>query len=133
MWVELRPAEELEDAGLHRLGDHVLEALGLLVDLVPAVAEGLGQVHLEQPVVADHLQRHRLPRGRQRGAPVAIVGDQSQLAEPDQHLRCRRGRDTHALGQLGGADGAAQLVEGLDVVLLGLREGRPGADIRHAA
>jgi len=41
--IELRAAEELEDALLHPLGDDVLESLGLFVDLVPGVAQDLDE------------------------------------------------------------------------------------------
>src|SRR5207244_3778578 len=54
--VELRASEEVEDALLHPLRDDVLEALGLVVHLVPAVAEHPHQEHLELPT-----QRLRAP------------------------------------------------------------------------
>ena len=104
----------------------MLEPLGLLVDLVPAVAEGLGQVHLEQAVVADHLQRHRLTGRRQGRAPVAVVADQAKLGQAVQHLRRRGRRHPKPFGELVGTHrpmGArAELVKGLQVVLLGLGE-----------
>src|SRR5438045_1929134 len=56
MRIEPRTAEQIEDALLHTLGDHVLEAFRLVVDLVPAVAQDLDQEHLQQPVVADQLE-----------------------------------------------------------------------------
>ena len=42
----------------------MLEHLGLVVHAVPRHAERLGQVELQQPVVAQHLERHPLARGR---------------------------------------------------------------------
>src|ERR1700686_1109460 len=56
--IELRAAEQLEDPLLHPLGDDVLEPFGLVVDLVPAIAEDLDEEHLQEAVVADELQRH---------------------------------------------------------------------------
>ena len=54
--VQLGTAEQLEDPLLHALRDDMLQTLGLVVHLVPAVAEDLDQEHLEQAVVADELQ-----------------------------------------------------------------------------
>ena len=48
---------------LEVLGEHVLERLGLLVHAVPRHAQVLGQIELEQPVVAQHLERHALALG----------------------------------------------------------------------
>src|SRR5581483_9812359 len=75
--IQVRPAQQLEDAGLHALRDHVLEAGGLVVDLVPTVAEDLYQEHLQQAVVADQLERRRAPLGRQLLSTVAVVSDQA--------------------------------------------------------
>ena len=58
--VVRRVAELGRDARLEVLGEHVLERLGLLVHAVPRHAEVLGQVELEQPVVAQHLEREPL-------------------------------------------------------------------------
>ena len=55
-----RVAELRRDQLRELRGDGVLEHLGLLVDAVPRHAERLGQVELEQAVVADHLERHAL-------------------------------------------------------------------------
>ena len=84
--VELRPAEELEDASLHGLGDHVLEALGLLMDLVPAVAEHLDQEHLEQPVMAHELERDLSAFACQLLAAIPVVLDQSLGIQSGDHL-----------------------------------------------
>ena len=50
-------AELRRDQLLQLLREHVLEHLGLVVDAVPRHAERLGQVQLQQPVVAQHLER----------------------------------------------------------------------------
>ncbi len=39
----------------------MLELLGLGIDLVPLVAQRLGQVQLDQPVVADDFESDLLP------------------------------------------------------------------------
>ena len=48
------------DPRLEVLGQHVLERLGLLVHAVPRHVELRGQIQLEQPVVAQHLERQPL-------------------------------------------------------------------------
>ena len=60
MRVVRRVAELGGDARLEVLGEHVLERLGLLVHAVPRHAEVLGEVELEQAVVAQDLQRDAL-------------------------------------------------------------------------
>ena len=57
MRVDARVAELLGDERLELLGEHVLEHLGLGVHAVPGQPELLRQEELEQPVVAQHLQR----------------------------------------------------------------------------
>ena len=68
-------AELRRDQQLQLLGDVVLEHLGLLVDAVIGHPQRLGEVGLDQAVVADHLQRDLLP-GRRQGDPLvgAVVG-----------------------------------------------------------
>ena len=64
--VVRRVAELRGDQLLELLGEHVLEHLGLVVHAVPRHAERLGQVELEQAVVADDLERDA--RARRRSA-----------------------------------------------------------------
>ena len=60
MRVVGRVAERAVDPRLELLRDRVLEPVGLVVDVVDVHAERLGEVELEQPVVADHLERDPL-------------------------------------------------------------------------
>ena len=69
MRVVRRVAERLVDPGLELLGEDVLEPVGLGVHLVDGDPERLGEVELEQPVVADHLERHPLAVGGERRSP----------------------------------------------------------------
>ena len=75
------------DAVLEPLRDVVLQAVGLRVHLVPGHAEVLDEVELEQPVVAQHLQRDRLAARRQAHAVVRLVGHQPQPVEALDHAR----------------------------------------------
>ena len=105
MRVVRRVAELGRDAPLEVLGEHVLERLGLLVHAVPRHAEVLGQVELEQAVVAQHLERQALALRGQRHAAVGDVLDEPLVGELAQHRRDRAGRDAEALGQQVRADG----------------------------
>ena len=60
MRVVRREAERAVDARFELLRDHVLEPVGLVVDIVDVHAERLREVQLEQAVVADHLERDAL-------------------------------------------------------------------------
>ena len=60
MRVDGGVAELGRDELLELLGEDVLEHLGLVVHAVPRHVERLGEVELEQPVVADDLERQPL-------------------------------------------------------------------------
>ena len=117
----------------------MLEDLGLVVDLVPGHPERVGQIGLEQPVVADDLQRDLLARRAQRDPVVGLVLDQAHLGHPLQHRRNGPRRDAEALGQRRGADRAAaspgERVDRLRVVLDRLGVGDPAIapDVRMRA
>ena len=59
----------------------MLEHLGLVVDAVPRHAQRLGQVELEQAVVAQHLERDLLAGVGELDAAVALVRDEPELVE----------------------------------------------------
>ena len=93
MRVARRVAELGGDQVLELLGEHVLEHLGLGVHAIPRDPEALGQVELEQPVVADDLERHLLPALGQPHALVGLVRDQLELAQLAHHARRGGGGD----------------------------------------
>ena len=80
------------DERLELLGEDVLEDLGLGVDAIPRHVERLGEVELEQAVVADDLERHALAVGGQLDALVGHVVDEAELAQALAHPRRRRRR-----------------------------------------
>ena len=123
--IQLRPAEQLEDPLLHPFGDDVLEALGLVVDLVKAVAEHLDEEHLQKAVVPDQLESDFAAFAGQLLAAVAVVLDEALGVEPVDHLADAWGRDAESLREITGGHRlviAMQLVEGFEVILLGSRE-----------
>ena len=67
--VVRRVAELLVDARLELLRENVLEPVGLVVHRVDRNAERLGEVLLEQPVVADDLERDLRRRPRESSTP----------------------------------------------------------------
>jgi hypothetical protein len=96
-------AERRRDPLLEVLGDVVLEHLCLVVDLVPRHPEGIGEIGLDQAVVADHLERHPLARGAQRHPVVGPVLDQTHVRHPLEHRGHGPGRDAEPLGEGRGA------------------------------
>src|SRR5215207_3190696 len=86
----------------------MLELLSLLVHAVPRHAERLGEVELEQAVVAQHRERHPYPGARE---PDAVVG----LGRHVESLR-DRGRGHRSVGAL------ADRPDRLRVVLDGVRD-----------
>ena len=63
----------------------MLEHLGLRVDAVPRHAELLGEVQLEQPVMADDLERQAEAGRRELHAAVGLVAHETHLVEPLDH------------------------------------------------
>ena len=93
------------DQLLEILGEHVLEDLGLGVNPIPRHPQRIGQEALDQPVVADHLQRHAPPIGGEAHSPVRGMSREPQLVELLEHRRDRARRDAQALGQSVGGHG----------------------------
>ena len=130
MGVVGRKPERTVDPRFELLGDHVLEPVGLVVDSLHIEPQRLGEIELDQAVVADHLQRHPLAVRGEPGTAVGLVLDQPERRELLHHRRRGSGRDTLILRD--GADRhppfrRLQLVDGLEVVLDRLREPR----VRH--
>ena len=124
--IQLGPAEQLEDALLHPLRDHVFEPFRLVVDLVEAVPEDADQEHLEKAMVADQLQTDLAALARQLLTAIAVVLDEALRGQPGHHLAHAWGRDAEALGQLAGGDRplvTTEQIEGFQVVLLRAGEG----------
>src|SRR5712692_1659455 len=107
----------------------MLESLCLFVDLVPAVAEHLDEEHLQEAVMADELEGDLPALACQLLPAVPILRD-----EPRDHLADRRRGDAEALGQVARGHGtrvAVQVVEGFEVILLGLGEGAAPREFDH--
>src|SRR5271165_562804 len=113
--IERRIAEPGGDQALELLGENVLEHLGLGVNAIPGHSELLREEQLEQPVVAQYLERDLAAAA---GEPYAVVGlmlDESQFSELAQHRRNRARRDAESLGEVVGRNRTpASRLQGVD-------------------
>src|SRR5689334_14463026 len=82
-----REAERAVDPRLQLLREDMFEPVGLVVDVVDVDTERLGEIELEEPVVADHLERDALAGGRQRAAAVRRVLGEAERGELLHHRR----------------------------------------------
>ncbi len=114
MRVDRGVAELGRDQLLELLRERVLEHLCLGVHLVPGHAEALDEEELDEPVVADHLERDPATALREADSVVALVLDEAQLGELAQHPRDRGGAHLEQRGQLGGRGGAVAGFERVD-------------------
>ncbi len=92
------------DALEHPLGHRVLEHLGLVVHLVPAVSEFTDEEGLHEPVSAHHRQCGRPTGFGQRHGAVLLVIDQTLIGELADRLRGRTRGYAEPFGQQLGAD-----------------------------
>jgi hypothetical protein len=118
--VVRREAERSVDPLLQLLRDDVLEALGLVVHVVDVQPERLGEVELQETVVADHLERDLLAGRRQRDAAVRLVHRQAERGELLHHRARRRRRHSLAFCERRHRDASvvgAELVDLAQIVL----------------
>jgi hypothetical protein len=116
------------DQFLELVGEDVLEHLSLVVDAIPGHAQALHQIQLEQPVMADHLQRDQLTGLGQGDPTVGLVSHEPELAQALDHARGGRRRDAEALGERVGTDGPiAAVLERVDRLAVVLDRGRTQA------
>ena len=104
MRIAGRMSELGVDAGEHPVGHGVLEHLGLVVHLVPAVAEFADEEGLHEPVPADHRQRGRPTGVGQRHRAVLLVIDETLIGQLADGLRGGARGHPDPLGQQLGAD-----------------------------
>ena len=100
----------------------MLEHLGLVVHAIPGHVERFGEVELEQPVVADDLQRDALAVAGELDAAVAHVGHEPELVElactiPEADAAVTPRRSARALVVTGPPRGAREGINRLRVVL----------------
>ncbi len=94
-----REAELRVDLRLELLGEGVLQELCLGVHLVEREPEPIHEVALEQPVMAEDLERAAASLLRQRDSAVGSALDEAELGEPLRHRGRRGSADTHARGE----------------------------------
>jgi hypothetical protein len=112
--VDGRVAESLGDQLLELLRERVLEHLGLGVHLIPGHAQALDEEQLDEPVVADHLERDPPAARGQADAPVALVLDESEVRELAQHPRDGGGANLEQGREVGGRRSAVTRLERVD-------------------
>ena len=86
MRIVRRETERTVDPRLQLLREHVLEAVGFGMDVVDVDAQRLGEIELEQPVMADHLDGYALARRREPDALVGSVVHELECCELLHHL-----------------------------------------------
>ena len=101
--VKLRVAKFGCDAFFESLGDEVLEALGLLMHLVPGVAEDLVKKGFEEPMMANDFKGAFLSGLGKLHAVVLPVHDERRFecGKLLQHVRHRRRSDGKIAGDFG--------------------------------
>ena len=98
----------------------MLEPVGLIMDIVDVKTEGLGEVELEQAVMADHLDCDSLACGGEADAFVRRVVDELERRQLLDHLAGRANRDPLLPGECGDRDtrfALLKLVDRFQVVL----------------
>ncbi len=86
MGITGRVAELLVDGVQQTVTEAVLEHLGLVVHLVPAVRVLPNKPRLDEAVAAEHPQRQRTARGCQCDGAIRNVGDELLGAELFHHF-----------------------------------------------
>ncbi|SKU16154.1 Uncharacterised protein [Mycobacteroides abscessus subsp. abscessus] len=104
MWIALRVAEFCVDLGQEQVRDGMLQHFGLVVHFIPAIAEFVDQIRLQQPVPTDHEHRRLAAVVGQRHRAVLFVVYEPLVGELAYRFRCGARRHAHALGQHFGAD-----------------------------
>ena len=130
-----RLAELGGDPLLESLGEDVLEYLGLRVHAVPGHAELLDEVGLEQPVMAEHLERDLPPLVGELHAAVWDMADVAERRELLHHRGHRRRTDAEPLRERRGRGDPVALLERVNrlcVVLDRRGELHPAPKFNHA-
>ncbi|MDI2023508.1 hypothetical protein PJL18_04056 [Paenarthrobacter nicotinovorans] len=78
----------------------MLEHLGFVVDLVPAVAEFLHQVRLNEAVPANHRKSEAHAFGGQTDGAVGLMVNEALVLELSHHFRHRGIGDPEPQGKL---------------------------------
>ncbi len=110
-------AEQLDEAALDLVGDHLLPPDRLLVGAVPGEPEDPDQEVLDQPVAADQALGQAPAGLGERQAPP-LVHDEPVADQPLHGLRGRGGGHAQPLRQTGLDEGdtlLAHLIQGLEV------------------
>ena len=97
--VVRRVAERAVDPRLELVGEHVLEPVGLRMDGLDRDPERLRQIQLEEPVMADDLERDSLSRRSEIDAAVGTCSARPSAASFFTIALDRCGRDVQRLAR----------------------------------
>ena len=84
MWIRSRVSKIIVDTVHQLVGDSVLEAVRLLMHLIPAIAEDLHQESLQQSMAPNHGDRIATTGLSQLDLAVRPVGDQTGIDQTAQ-------------------------------------------------
>jgi hypothetical protein len=124
VWAGLGVADRGHHALLEHRRHRVLQALGLLVDLVPGDSQHIGEEALDQPVTADDRLGVRSAVVREHERFVGVALDVAVPLEAPDHLVHGRRRELHRAGDVRARDRQPGLLEpehDLEILLLGDR------------
>ena len=113
--MAVRARLRVADGGEHALLEHgrhrVLEALGLLVHLVPRDPQDVGQEPFDQPVAAHDVLRVLGALGREADRLVVGARDVAVALEAADHLVHGRRRQLHRPRDVGARHGQPRLLQ----------------------
>ena len=122
MWIDGRMPQRDRHPLDQRVRHGMLQPLGLRVDGIPAVAEELDQVRLDEPVAADHPERGAAAGIGELDALVGSVLEQAELGQSLDHAAHGGRAQLEQVRDIAGRGGAAfraKPVDRLEVVLDG--------------
>ncbi len=129
-------AEDRINAILQLFGERVLQPICLHMQLFPRHAKPLLEIYLKEPVMAQDLTRHFPACLGQGNALIRTVRHKAALSEIPDHIGCRGGGESEPVGERNDTEALAavllfQMVDSLEVVLLGLRRLQRCHRVRH--
>jgi len=115
-----------------RIRGGVLEALRLLVYIVPAETKVLYQIRFDNPMAPQDLECLAAPGARQPNTVVGFVFQKTIFGKSADHATHRSRLDIQNLGQLTGACGLTAFIEGIDSLQVVFDGARQASELHDA-